>query len=134
MVVNESLNEVRRGKTIDTFSRAKIQVKYLAKSKERKMTAPPFIVNKTMTVYDNLLLVASALPGKYEAMELVQTATIIDVYDLANNSYLFSFPIYNIGKEKMKSFSIQDKKLYAILGTHLVVYQLNHLFKSSFKK
>ncbi|AWG22850.1 hypothetical protein FFWV33_15600 [Flavobacterium faecale] len=134
MVVNESLNEVRRGKTIDTFSRAKIQVKYLTKSKERKMTAPPFIVNKTMTVYDNLLFVASALPGKYEAIELWETATIIDVYDLANNSYLFSFPIYNIGKEKMKSFNIHNKKLYAILGTHLVVYQLNHLFKSSSNK
>lgn len=134
IAADQNLSAVARGKTIDTFSKAKIQVKYLPGSKERKMSAPPFVVNKAIAVHNNLLYVASALPGKYEAIELWDTATIIDVYDLSNSSYLFSFPIYNVKKEKMKSFIVQDNQLFAIVGTHLVLYKLNNLFKSNLKK
>ncbi|UFH36530.1 DoxX family protein [Flavobacterium acetivorans] len=129
ITMDQKLSMVARGKTIDTFSKAKIQVKYLPQSKERKMVAPPFVVNKAIAVHSNLLYVASALPGKYEPIALWETATIIDVYNLQNNSYLFSFPIYNIKKEKMKSFVVEDKQLFAIVGTHLVIYKLNSLFK-----
>ena len=134
ITTDQSLSVVSRGKTIDTFSKAKIQVKYLPASKERKMSTPPFVVNKSIAVHNNLLYVASALPGKYEAIELWDTATIIDVYDLSNNSYLFSFPIYNVKKEKMKSFIVQGNLLFAIVGTHLVLYKLNTLIKSNPKK
>ncbi|MFV5692920.1 MauE/DoxX family redox-associated membrane protein [Flavobacterium sp. LT1R49] len=134
ITADQNLSAVTRGKTIDTFSKAKIQVKYLPGSKERKMSAPPFVVNKAIAVHNNLLYVASALPGKYEAISLWETATIIDVYDLFNNSYLFSFPIYNVKKEKMKSFIVQGNQLFAIVGTHLVIYKLNNLFKSNLKK
>lgn len=134
ITTDQSLSVVSRGKTIDTFSKAKIQVKYLPASKELKMSTPPFVVNKSIAVHNNLLYVASALPGKYEAIELWDTATIIDVYDLSNNSYLFSFPIYNVKKETMKSFIVQGNLLFAIVGTHLVLYKLNTLFKSNPKK
>jgi len=134
VTTDQNLSVVSQGKTIDTFSKAKIQVKYLPASKERKMSTPPFVVNKAIAVDNNLLYVASALPGKYEAIELWDTATIIDVYDLSNNSYLFSFPIYNVKKEKMKSFIVQGNLLFAIVGTHLVLYKLNTLFTSHLKK
>lgn len=122
-----NLSNVTYGKTIDTFSKAKLEVKYISSSKERKLAAPPFVVNKTIAINNDRLYVASALQGRYESTSLWKTATIIDVYNVDNKSYLFSFPVYNNKDEKMKSFIVDGNKLFAIVGTQLVIYKLNNV-------
>jgi uncharacterized membrane protein YphA (DoxX/SURF4 family) len=133
IVANESLNLVYRGKTIDTISKAQIKVVEVTSRKERKLAAPPLLVNKTSAVCQNLLFVNSALPGKYEPAEMWKEASIIDIYNLNTNSYQGSFYIYHIKKEKLKNFFVIGDNFYGFIGRHLVHYKLNKRLTNSYQ-
>jgi uncharacterized membrane protein YphA (DoxX/SURF4 family) len=125
IVADKTLHLSNRGKTIDTISRAQIKVADVKSWHERKLAAPPLIVNKTSAVCKNLLFVNAALLGKYEPAEMWKEASIIDIYDLNTQSYQGSFYIYNIGKEKLKNFFVQDNNFYGFIGQYLVHYKLS---------
>jgi hypothetical protein len=81
-----------------------------------------------------LLFVNSAIPGKYEQDALWEKASIIDVYNLIDNSYLLSFCIYDTGGKKMRSFVVNNTKLYALIGNNIVSYHLDQRITSNYKK
>jgi uncharacterized membrane protein YphA (DoxX/SURF4 family) len=133
-VANASLKIDFRGNTIDTISHAKLSIVKVRSHRQRKFSKPPLFVNKSSASYSNLLFVNSAIPGRYEEDQMWKEASIIDVYDLSKNSYLFSFCIYNIDGKKMKSFVVQNDKLYALIGNHIVEYFLDERITSNYKK
>jgi len=118
-----------RGRTIDTISKAKIKVAYLEDRKERKMAAPPLLVNEHVVACENLLFVHSTIQGKFEDEKLWQQAYIIDVYDLTKKIYVMSFALYKIRDKKFRSFFVTASNLYAIMDDELVVYQLQDILK-----
>jgi uncharacterized membrane protein YphA (DoxX/SURF4 family) len=133
IVADKTLHLNNRGKTIDTISRAQIKVADVKSRHERKLAAPPLTVNKSSAVCKNLLFVNSALLGKYEPAEMWKEASIIDIYDLNTQSYQGSFYIYNIGKEKLKNFFVQDNNFYGFIGQYLVHYKLNRRLTSFYQ-
>jgi uncharacterized membrane protein YphA (DoxX/SURF4 family) len=126
IVTDGNLRLDYRGKTIDTISHAQIKVAYISSHHEKKLAAPPLIVNKTIALYKNLLFVNSALPGRYEPEEMWKQASIIDVYDLNTKSYLSSFYVYNIDHKKLRSFFIRDNHFYGFIGKYLVSCKLDN--------
>lgn len=126
---------IHRGNTIDTISKAKIKVAYLAgnKQQERTMNAPPLMVNANAAVYGNLLFIHSKIKGKFENDKLWDQASIIDVYDINKNAYVMSLAIYNIGDDKLKSFLVTADNLYALIGNKLVVYKFRKILKKEMK-
>lgn len=122
-----------RGNTIDTIAHAKIKVAYLKGKNERKMAAPPLIVNAHTAVCDNLLFIHSKVPGRYENEKIWEQASIIDVYDVENNKYIFSFPIYEIGAQKLRSFFVTPTHLFVLMDTQIVVYRLKGTIKKEIK-
>lgn len=133
IIANASLNLSYRGKTIDTISKAQIKVVDVTSRKERKLAAPPLLVNKTSAVCENLLFVNSALPGKYEPLEMWKEASIIDIYNLSTHSYQGSFYIYHIKKEKLKNFFVLGDNFYGFIGKHLVHYKLSKGLTNSYQ-
>jgi len=133
IIAHNSGELIRRSHTIDTVSKAKIKVSYLNHNSQRKMSAPPLIVNANAAVCGNLLFVNSKIKGKFEDNKLWEQASIIDVYDLTKNSYLMSFAIYNIGEHKLRAFFVTENKLYAMIGSQLAVYQLRTILKKEFR-
>ncbi|MFD2938481.1 MauE/DoxX family redox-associated membrane protein [Flavobacterium sp.] len=125
IVADSTLNLSYRGKTIDSVNKVQIKVATVTSRAERKLAAPPLIVNKASAVCKNLLFVNSALLGKYEPSEMWKEASIIDIYDLNTNSYKGSFYIYHIKNEKLKSFFVHNDNFYGIIGKYLVHYKLN---------
>lgn len=125
IVTDGNLRLDYRGKTIDTISHAQIKVAYISSHHEKKLAAPPLIVNKSSGLYKNLLFVNSALPGRYEPEEMWKQASIIDVYDLNTKTYLSSFYIYNIDHKKLRSFFIRDNHFYGFIGKYLVSCKLD---------
>lgn len=123
-----------RGNTIDTITRAKLSVVKIKAKGQRKLAKPPLFVNKSSAVSKDLLFVNSAIPGRYEDDKIWKSASIIDVYDIAQKRYLFSFSIYDIKGKKLKSFVIQGNKLIALIGSHIVRYDLDEKIISSYKK
>ena len=124
---------VLRGRTIDTTTKAKIKISYLKNDTQRKMSAPPYVVNAKAAVHENLLFIHSKIKGRYENDKLWKQASIIDVYDFSHNAYLLSFPVYNLNDDKMSSFKLTSKYLYAIIGKNLVLYEFKDKLTNEMK-
>ncbi|MFD2943277.1 DoxX family protein [Flavobacterium notoginsengisoli] len=122
-----------RGHTIDTISKAKIKVTYVKNGSGRTMSAPPLLVNAHGYAFKNLLFVNSRIMGRYEDEKTWKHSSVIDIYDISKHSYLLSFPVYNIKVEKLKSFIVTDTYLYALIGNHLVAYQLKENIRKEIK-
>lgn len=123
-----------RGNTIDTITRAKLSIVKVEKHHQRKFSKPPLFVNKSSAVYNDLLFVNSAIPGRYEEKDIWKNASIIDVYDIIKNRYLFSFCIYDIKGKKVRNFVVYDNKLFALIGSHIVRYDLDKKLIYKYKK
>ncbi|PIF34525.1 putative membrane protein YphA (DoxX/SURF4 family) [Flavobacterium sp. 9] len=133
IVADQNAKLKYRGNTIDTISRAQIKVAYLKDNTERKMAAPPLVVNADLMVYQNLLFVHSKIQGQFEDQKLWQKAAIIDVYDLNTKVYLMSFAVYHSGDKKLRSFIVTDDNFYALMGDELLVYKLRNMLKKEMK-
>lgn len=131
-VTDQYLNLMHRGNTIDTTSKAKIKIEYVKAKKQRKFSAPPFLVNRVSTIHNNLLFVNSTLPGRYDEMKMWKNANIIDVYDILTKAYLMSFYIYKIDGEKIDYILVTDTHLFAIIGSNIVSYRLSTTLKDKY--
>ena len=133
-IADRNLGLVKRGNTIDTISRAQLEVITVEKSQLRKLAKPPQFVNKSSALSGYRLYVNSAVPGKFEKDALWRSASIIDVYDLRDSSYLYSFCIYDIEGKKARSFVISGDHLYALIGSHLFRGTLNEKRMKQYEK
>ncbi|KVV15012.1 DoxX family protein [Flavobacterium sp. TAB 87] len=124
LLINNQLNLDVKGNTIDTISRAQIELVQNKKSGRTTFSKPPLRVNRLSASYGNLLFVNSSLPGQYESEDLWKIAAIVDVYDFTDKSYRSSFPIYNINRKKMRSMYVYGNHLYALIDQKLVCYKL----------
>lgn len=123
--IHPSLNFYSVGNTIDTISQAQVKIATIESKGITTLAQQPFLVNKNTATYGHYLFVDAALIGKYESKELWQKASIIDVYDLTNNKYIFSFYIYNKGDQKMTEFIVINDLVISLFGKHLKVQKLN---------
>ena len=124
---------MHRGNTIDTTSQAKIKVKYVKSKNQKKFSAPPNMVNRISAVHNNLLFVNSTLPGRFDVEKVWKDSSVIDVYDINNNTYLISFYIKNIGDNKIKDIAVSNNHFYALVGTHIVRYTFSKEFIKHFQ-
>ncbi len=133
-IADRGLRIAGRGTTIDTISRAKLNIAKDKKHQQRKFSTPPLYVNKNSAVYKNLLFVNSAIPGRFEEDRIWEEASIIDVYNLSDKSYLLSFCIYNLNGRKMKSFIVHNDNLYVLIGTQIIRYKIGTKITSKYTK
>ncbi|MNQ01726.1 Methylamine utilization protein MauE [compost metagenome] len=133
IVADQKLKLSYRGNTIDTNSVAKLKIAYLPKQGLKQFSAPPFTVNASSAVFKNLLFVHSNLEGRFESSKMWEQASVIDVYDIAENSYQFSFYVYHYNHQKMKSFTVTDSYLFALIDDQIVAYSLGNLFKNKLR-
>jgi len=111
--------------TIDTTSRAKIKVAYVDRLKAKKIASPMRVVNKTSATDGDYLYVNSKLIGQFEETVVWDRASIIDVYNITNSAYLFSFYLYDKDEKKISEFVVKDGKVFTIAGRTLTVYHLD---------
>ena len=134
IVADTNLTLIHRGNTIDTTSQAKLKVVTLKHSGDTKLATPPQTVNIKSTVYNQLLFNQSGLRGRYESVKNWEYASIIDVYDITQNTYISSFYIYNENKMKMSDMMATDKAIYAIIGHRIVKYSFGKPILTQLKK
>jgi len=132
IVADRNLKLLSRPHTIDTTSHAKIKTEYVAKRKQRKFSAPPFMVNRITALHKNLLFVNSTLPGKYDSEKMWKNANVVDVYDIRDSSYLLSFYVYKVDGGQINSIMVDDNFLYVLIGTNIVLYKLHTTLKRHF--
>lgn len=132
-LMDKDLNILKRGKTIDTLSQAKIKISTIENRGQRKLSVPALFVNHSAAVYSNLLFVHSGIMGRYEPEDMWSVASIIDVYNLKDQSYLTSIYVHDIKGKKMNSFIVVGNRLYALAGSKLAAYKLDVLITSNYK-
>lgn len=121
-----------RGNTIDTITKAQLHIEKDKNYHQRQFSKPPLFVNKNVAVYNNLLFVHSAIPGRYEDDRIWKDSSIIDVYDLKNKSYVLSFCISHLNGKKMRYFKVLNNQMYVLIGTHIIRYRLDSKITSHY--
>jgi hypothetical protein len=122
--MDTSLNIRYRGKTIDTVSHAQIKVAQIKADRSVMLAAPPLVVNHKSSVSGNYLYVKSALRATNEPEEIFEMVSAIDVYDLRNGQYRYSFYLPNVGGRKLSSFHVEGETVIAFFGEHVYTYRL----------
>jgi hypothetical protein len=59
-------------------------------------------------------------------------ASVIDVYNLNDGEYKFSFYLHDFDKKKMKNFRVFDDKLVLLYDHFIVTYDLTQKYFASF--
>tara|TARA_R110002020_G_scaffold376527_2_gene587629 strand:+ start:131 stop:1216 length:1086 start_codon:yes stop_codon:yes gene_type:complete len=125
IVATKNLKLDYRGKTIDTISKAILEVTELESDHSRKLSSAPLLVNKRSAVDGHYLFVNSGILGRFEPEEMLKEAAIIDVYDITKNTYEFSFYLPNYKDEPVREFQISHNVLIALSGRYLIAYKLD---------
>ena len=123
LIIDKNLKNKDTGTTIDTTSQANIKVRYISSLQGSKMASPVKQVNITTATYGTNLFVKAGLIGKFEPKEMWEEASIIDIYNLNDKSYVFSFYIHHKRDKKMRHFRVEDNFLFALVGNHIVRYE-----------
>jgi hypothetical protein len=126
--MDTSLNLLYRGNTIDTVSRAQIKVASIRSDHSVTLAAPPLTVNRRSATSGNYLFVNSALQAKNETAKVFNEASVIDVYDLRNGIYRFSFYLPDFNHEKLRDFEVAGNKLVALYDHYAVIHGLEGRF------
>ena len=120
----DSLLSIRHcGNTIDTIGRASLKV--AERNGVITLSSPPVVVVQNMHVDGNYLFVQSPLVARNESSLFTKHNSSIDVYDLRNGSYLFSFYIPKERGHSIRNFRVVKHKLVALFPGRISVYKLN---------
>lgn len=125
LVADSALNLRQESRTIDTTEHARLKVAHIKDLGERKLAAPPYIVNIMSTTAQDRLFVNSAIIGRFEDRDMWKNASIVDIYDITHKKYLSSIYIYNKNKLKMDDMMLSGSNLYVLTGQHLERYKLS---------
>ncbi|PBJ08048.1 DoxX family protein [Flavobacterium sp. ACN6] len=133
IVTDSDLSLRFRGKTIDTISKAAVKPVLIKKTGVRKLASAVTAGNRIFAVRGNQLFVNSSLMGRYEAEEMWDIASIVDVYNLKEKSYVSSFYIYDQDGSKMSDMLVEGNNVYVIAGMTLYRYKLDRNLKLKLK-
>nr|WP_235004572.1 DoxX family protein [Aequorivita antarctica] len=125
LVVDENLELIYQGKTIDTVNQVSLDITNLKRSGKKKLNPNTITINNNAATDKNLLFIQTDRLGKFESNRILEEAEIIDVYDIDKKTYVFSFYLYRPSNLHMRSFMVRDLKLYALMGSKLISYKLD---------
>ena len=119
-----NLKLIERSRTIDTVQKANLKIASEDSGRIRKLAEQPTTINKKSCTSGRYLFVKSDRLGQYEPEEMLQDASIIDVYDLVKHTYEFSFYLYHHKGEEIKKFAVFGNLLVGLSEHYVVTYRL----------
>jgi len=128
LVGSPKLTDIQTYNTIDTIKEPQIDVKELQSSQQKQLGGKSVRVNGLVATYGNYLFINSDRLGRYETDDILKNASIIDVYNIREQTYDFSFYLYHDPTEKLLSFWLMKRQLYALMGNRLYQFRLKDEF------
>lgn len=123
-VTDDELNYISAGTTIDTISQAILDVVYYESTDQYKKGSKSVPVNLYSTTYDDYLYIHTDRLGRYEDSDALRTASIIDVYNLNERTYAFSFYFYHQHGKKLRQFEVYKDYIVGLVDDQLWLYRL----------
>ncbi|WP_111309612.1 MauE/DoxX family redox-associated membrane protein [Confluentibacter sediminis] len=124
LLINKSLKVTARFKTIDTTSTAKLKLSSNKKNDQMSLAMPPPLVNRRSFSQGHWLFNQSITRAKNELQIVFQTRSVIDVYNLKNGNYAYSFYIPHIEGHPLKDFIIKHNQIYILYTNQLIRREL----------
>jgi hypothetical protein len=121
-VADRQLNYLHTGNTIDTVSRVQLDVAYYERENQYSIGGRSVMVNKAAACYGDFLFIHTDRLGKYEDREVLRSAGIIDIYDIEEEKYIYSFYFYHQPGEKIRDFMVHRDMIIALAGDRLWAY------------
>jgi hypothetical protein len=112
------------GKTIDTISKAVLDIAHNSQKDQYKKGGKSIVVNRSVATFGDYLYINSDRLGRNEDASSIDSAAIIDVYNIADSRYEFSFFLHHQPGGKLDEFRIDEDILIAIVNGRLWVYKL----------
>jgi uncharacterized membrane protein YphA (DoxX/SURF4 family) len=128
ITADTELNLNHRGHTIDTVKIANIKIVSTHSGQRKTLAKKPLKINHQSYSSGKYLFIKSDRLGQYEPEDILKDASIIDIYNLENQTYEFSFYLYDYKAEKIKSFQIYNNLLIGLSEHHIVLYRLQPLY------
>ncbi|MCG8323302.1 MAG: hypothetical protein MI921_27630 [Cytophagales bacterium] len=122
--LDTALNIVYKGSTIDTVTKAQINVAHLKSESSYTMSSPSLLVNKRLCLTPDFIFIQSARKADNEDQKSFKQSVVIDAYAIKNGDYQFSFYLPNFKKSKLRDFMIYNDRLVAIFDQYLCTYRL----------
>jgi hypothetical protein len=133
--MDTDLSLISRGELIDTNSVAKLKVANVLSDHSIVLSTPPLMLNKSATFSGAYLFIASQLLADNEKRKAFQDSTIVDVYNLRNRLYQFSFYLPKPQNQKIKSIKVdKNNQLVALYEHSLFSFTLNSDYFPNGKK
>ena len=88
------------------------------------MAEPPLTVNNGMIVDGENLFVHSNMMAKNESLERFKSQSVIDVYNIEDGSYRFSFYVEKNDGNQMQDFRANESILVVLFKGLLVTFEL----------
>jgi len=123
-VTDENLNYKFSGKTIDTISKAVLDIAHYSRLDKFKKGGTSILVNRYSATFGDYLYINSDRLGRYEDKTALDSAAIIDVYNIMDNTYEFSFYLGHQPHKKIDGMRIDKNYFVALVDGRIWIYKL----------
>lgn len=123
-VIDKNLQPIYTGSTIDTIKNPLLDVAYSKQNDVYTLGGKSIVVNRLSATSANYLFINSDRLGRFEDEGPLRSASIIDVYDIVDKSYVFSFYLYHQPEGKLYDFQVYNNILIALVKDKLFIYKL----------
>lgn len=127
IVSDKDLNLIYKGKTLDTFSRVSSKSMNVNSGNRVLLSSQPRTVNKTSALTGNLIFINSNIMGSNDDEYRYLRSSVIDIFEIRNGQYLFSFYLPGFNGRAAREFIIMDHYLIALYSQYLVSYDMGQL-------
>jgi hypothetical protein len=125
LCMDTNLNLIYKGKTIDTVTRAHLKIATINSQNSKTFAEPPLMVNKSSCTNGSFLFVHSKLRADNEDKNPKYPYSVIDMYNLKDGKYRYSFFVPDNEQGKMITFRVLKEKLVALYDHSLMTFHLN---------
>jgi hypothetical protein len=125
ILLDTNLSVVGKGRTLDTVTTSRVGSQLLASHSAYKINTPLKSLNVDISLRGRYLFIRSGSIAKNESVRIFNAFTTIDVYDISERSYRFSFHLPAHYGKKPTSLFIHDQYAAAVYERQLFIFRLN---------
>ena len=125
IVFDSNLVSKYTGHTLDTNATVKFSVGFLDSHRKQVIAGNQQANNKRVVFAGSHLLIQSGLIAQNESPIVFSRFAVIDVFDLSDGHYQYSFYIPKPVDEAIRDFTVRNDHLYVLAGHMVFRYQLN---------
>ncbi|MGB2525745.1 MULTISPECIES: hypothetical protein [Flagellimonas] len=118
------LRERYMSRTIDTVSKAQLELVEINSGRERTFGKIPTKVNRGSCVFGPDLYINSSIRSDNETWEVFGNNSVVDVYRTKDGTYRHSFYLPKYQGRELRYFQVVGQTVFVLYQDHLVTYRL----------